>query len=174
MTEPHSRAEVAVVLEDLLLELAADGVEVDPERWGLRSARYSRLALRDRLRTWVVRHDLVMAHPETRELVELAGSCEPRNASELRWSRRVVAAVARGNYPSGRAIVGSSGSLGVTARRYQASVLGELGWGRVGRGINARWVPPAGSPILRGLEGTRIQRALLQEQLWRPDEGSDR
>lgn len=149
--------EVATVVGDLLVDIDADWRVVgcalpqldDSPPSALTATDYRHLPLVDRLRTWICRHDVARLDRRARALVAELGDCTSRSDVEARWHRRVLAAVARGEYPSGRARRGShhsNTSLGPTERAYRAEVLTDLGWVEVRPGdATARWVAPEGT-----------------------------
>ena len=151
--------EVATVVGDLLVDLDVDwrllGVASmlppDGEDVGLilDAPSYRYLPLADRLRTWICRHDVAHLDVRGADLVGLIGDYTVRTRAEAGWHRSVVGAVARGEYPSGRAIRGShhsNTSLGSAQLAYRAEVLTDLGWVVVRRGYaTARWVAPEGT-----------------------------
>lgn len=158
-------ADSATVLHDLLLEIGANphapGVALPGDTYFelAGSVPPHRLPLVERLRTWICRHDLAMLDPRAAVVVAQLGDCAPRSTTEAKWHRRVLAAVARGEYPSGRAIRGrhcASGSLGSREQACRSLVLTELGWVQLFPGkMTARWVPPEGSEQWQWTPGRR-------------------
>lgn len=171
--------EVAAVLGDLLVDLDVDWRVVgcalpeldDSPPSALTATDYRLLPLVDRLRTWICRHDVARLDRRARALVAELGDWTERSDTEALWHRRILAVVARGEYPSGRAIHDPSGrairgtsrysntALGPYERRCRAEVLTDLGWVDVRRGdATARWVAPEGT-IWWHAASSALQRA---------------